>query len=171
MKLRLASVKRSYSPTAAAYNLYCYITMTSEWARMRLKSPASRLFTQAFIRAQIKGNIKAPRHWPTWGRQASCGPREPCCLSIETILVLFKITAKSLRPWGRLNIKMSSNQYRDPHVKDKTVPIPGKDGLYIETGPLCWFGSIADKMIFQQLLLSLRRAIEWSLCIANGVSI
>ena len=45
---------------------------------------------------------------------------------------------------GRLNIKMSSYQYKDPHVKDKTVsqpsffnmgiPIPGKDGLYIKTG-------------------------------------
>ena len=23
--------------------------------------------------------------------------------------------------WGRLSIKMSSYQYRDPHVKDKTV--------------------------------------------------
>ena len=30
------------------------ITMTSQWARWRLKSPASRLFTQ-------------PRHWPLWG--------------------------------------------------------------------------------------------------------
>ena len=40
---------------------------------------------------------------------------------------------------------MSSYQYRDPHVKDKTVsrpfylwqgsPIPGKDSLYIEAGP------------------------------------
>ena len=52
-------------------------------------------------------------------------------------------------PGGHLNIKMSSYQYRDSHVKDKTVPptvsdrlifnmgipIPGKDGLYIETGP------------------------------------
>ena len=28
------------------------------------QSPASRLLTQSFIRAQIKGNIKAPRHWP-----------------------------------------------------------------------------------------------------------
>ena len=34
--------------------------------RCRLKSPASRLFTQAFIQAQIKENIKAPRHWPLW---------------------------------------------------------------------------------------------------------
>ena len=25
------------------------------------------LITQAFIQAQIKGNIKAPRHWPLWG--------------------------------------------------------------------------------------------------------
>ena len=43
------------------------ITMTSQWARWRLKSPASRLFTQLFIQAQIKGNIKAPRQWPLWG--------------------------------------------------------------------------------------------------------
>ena len=25
------------------------------------------MFTQPFIRVQIKGNIKAPRHWPLWG--------------------------------------------------------------------------------------------------------
>ena len=35
--------------------------------RWRLKSPVSRLFTQAVIQAQIKENIKAPRHWPWWG--------------------------------------------------------------------------------------------------------
>ena len=53
-----------------------------------------------------------------------------------------------LWPGGYLSIKMSPYQYRDPHVKDKTVarsrdrlifnkgiPIPGKDRLYIETGP------------------------------------
>ena len=32
-----------------------------------LKSPASRLFTQTFIQAQIKENIKALRHWPLCG--------------------------------------------------------------------------------------------------------
>ena len=37
--------------------------MTSWWAWWRLKSPASRLFAQPFIQAQIKDNIKAPRHW------------------------------------------------------------------------------------------------------------
>ena len=43
------------------------ITMTSWWARWRLKSPVSRLFTQTFIRAQIKKNIEAPRHWHLCG--------------------------------------------------------------------------------------------------------
>ena len=43
------------------------ITMTSQWAWWRLRSPASRLFTQPFIRAQIRENIIAPRHWPLCG--------------------------------------------------------------------------------------------------------
>ena len=33
-----------------------------------VKSPASRLFTEPFIQAQIKENIKAPRHWPLCGK-------------------------------------------------------------------------------------------------------
>ena len=43
------------------------ITMTSYWSRWHLKSPASPLFTQPFIRAPIKENTKAPRHWPLCG--------------------------------------------------------------------------------------------------------
>ena len=42
------------------------ITMTS-WARWRLKSPASPLFAQLLVQAQLKENIKAPRHWPQCG--------------------------------------------------------------------------------------------------------
>ena len=45
-----------------------HITVTSWWERWRLKSPTSRLFTQLFIQAQIKENIKAPRHWPLCGK-------------------------------------------------------------------------------------------------------
>ena len=44
-----------------------FITLTSKLPRWRLKSPASRLFTQSFIQTQIKENIKAPRHWPLCG--------------------------------------------------------------------------------------------------------
>ena len=42
-------------------------TVTSLWVRWRLKRPASRLFTQPLIRAQIIEHIKAPRHWPLCG--------------------------------------------------------------------------------------------------------
>ena len=45
-----------------------YITMTSYWSQYRLKSPAWGLFIQPFIQAQIKENIKTPRHWPLWGK-------------------------------------------------------------------------------------------------------
>ena len=33
----------------------------------------SRLFTQSFIRAQIKENIKVPRHWPLCGEFTGTG--------------------------------------------------------------------------------------------------
>ena len=47
-------------------NPFANIRITSKWARCRFKLPASRLFTQSLIQAQIKENIKAPRHWPFW---------------------------------------------------------------------------------------------------------
>ena len=34
---------------------------------MAYQLPASRLFTQPFVQAQIKENIKAPRQWALWG--------------------------------------------------------------------------------------------------------
>ena len=49
------------------YIPYDNIAVTSKWTRWRLKSPASPLFTQPFIQAQIKENIKAPSHWPLGG--------------------------------------------------------------------------------------------------------
>ena len=55
----------SLTPLARLIDLNVnYITMTSQWPRWRLKSPASRLFTQPFIQTHIKENNKAPRHWP-----------------------------------------------------------------------------------------------------------
>ena len=48
-------------------NLSNIITVTSLWASWRLKSPASRLCTQPFVQAQIKANIKVPRHWSVRG--------------------------------------------------------------------------------------------------------
>ena len=53
--------KRSVMRTLKVRANQYFITI---WVRWRLKSPASPLFTQTFIQAQIKENIKAPRHWP-----------------------------------------------------------------------------------------------------------
>ena len=41
--------------------------------RLRLKSPAFRVFTQTFVHEQIKENTKALRHWPLW--EESTGDR------------------------------------------------------------------------------------------------
>ena len=41
--------------------------------RLRLKSPASRLFTQPFIQVEIKENILALRHWPLCGEFTGTG--------------------------------------------------------------------------------------------------
>ena len=57
-----------YSP-----NIYHTITVTSWWARWRFKSPASRLFIQPVIQAQIKENIKALRHWLCEGNSPVTG--------------------------------------------------------------------------------------------------
>ena len=59
---------------SSLYILHDYfITMTSQWAWWRLRSPASGLFTQPFIQTQIKENIKAPRHWPLCGEFTGTG--------------------------------------------------------------------------------------------------
>ena len=46
------------------------ITVTSQWARWRLKL---RLLIQPFVQTQIKENVKAPHHWPLWGKVTGTG--------------------------------------------------------------------------------------------------
>ena len=48
-----------------------HITLTSWWERWRIESTVSPLFTQPFIQARIKINIKAPRYWPLCGEFAA----------------------------------------------------------------------------------------------------
>ena len=59
--------KRCFVKWPSMLGVLLIITMTSWWARWRLKSPALRLFTQRVIQAQINENIKALCHWPFWG--------------------------------------------------------------------------------------------------------
>ena len=48
---------RCCSLTGSWRNIATSITMTSSWAWWCLKSPASRLFTQSFVQAQIKSKL------------------------------------------------------------------------------------------------------------------
>ena len=56
-----------YFPSEKDNLTWSIITMPSQWARWRPKSPASRLFPQPFIQAHIKENTNAPCHWPLTG--------------------------------------------------------------------------------------------------------
>ena len=49
-----------YNNNLEPYKNNSVITTMSSWARWRLKSAASSLFTQPLIQVQIKENIKAP---------------------------------------------------------------------------------------------------------------
>ena len=70
-KLKTQSVMMSY-------NKLWFITMTSQWAWRRLKSQASRLFTQLLIQRADQRNIRASRHWPLGGKITSfVRPFEP----------------------------------------------------------------------------------------------
>ena len=55
---------RASNVTLSSVRISRHITMTSLRAQWRLKSPASRLFTQPLTDAQIKENTKAQRRWP-----------------------------------------------------------------------------------------------------------
>ena len=83
------------------------LTMASQWVGWRLKSPASRLFTQPFIRAQIKENIKAPRHWPLCGEftgdrwiPRTNGQQRGNCFHLMTSSCLTHYRQSSLTPYG-----------------------------------------------------------------------
>ena len=50
-------------PPCVWYGNQIRITVTSWWARWRLKWSASRVFAQPIVLAQIEENIKVPHHW------------------------------------------------------------------------------------------------------------
>ena len=50
--------------TVPAWSSLEVITKTSQWAQWRPKSPASPVFAQLLVQAQIKESIKAQRRWP-----------------------------------------------------------------------------------------------------------
>ena len=76
------------------------ITLTSWWSRWRLKSPASRLFAQSFIQAQIKENIKVPRHWPLCGEFTRTGEIPAQRVSnAENVSIWWRHHDAAILPW------------------------------------------------------------------------
>ena len=63
--------------------------MTTVWARWRLKSPASPLFTQPFIQTQIKEIIKVPRHWHLCAGNSPVTGEFPAQMASNTEIFLF----------------------------------------------------------------------------------
>ena len=74
---------------------------------MHLKSPASRLFTQPFIQAQVKEKFKAQRHWPLC---RECDnhhyPRDWLSTTRDSILIKYKIYGlmKSLSLFAKFSL-------------------------------------------------------------------
>ena len=59
--------------------------------RWRFKSPASWLFTQPFIQAQINENIKAPRRWPLWGEFTGEFPPPQMASNAENVSIWWRL--------------------------------------------------------------------------------
>ena len=108
------------------------------------------LFAQPFVQAQIKENIKTPRHWPLWGKSPVTGESPSqrasnaesvliwCHHAIATIYSVLKATAVSLvsdlilvsrtkigrykRDWCWLRTRCYTYIYID--IKDDTEKLP-----------------------------------------------
>ena len=108
---------------------FLVITVTSYWVQWRLKSSASLLFTQPFIQAQIKKNIRAPHRWPLCRELTNdrCIPRTNGTITRkmfpfdDVIMVCYKSKPQLwLRHWRQLNyvFKRRTNNATE-HMKDK----------------------------------------------------
>ena len=80
---------------------------------MASQIPASRLFTQSFIQAQIKENIKAPRHLPLYGEFTETGEFPAQRAS----------NAENVSIWWRHHAKTCKHSMKSP-VNDPLDQIP-----------------------------------------------
>ena len=100
--MSICDVFRAVAPRDLSYfsnrlNDMLLITVTSQWARWRIKSPAPRLFTQPFVQAKINENIEAPRHWPMWGKSTN-DRWTPLASNAENVAIWWRHNIFSLIP-------------------------------------------------------------------------
>ena len=100
----------SSAQTRAHYNDVIISAMVSKW-------PASRLFTQPFIQAQIKENIKAPRPWPLCGESPVTGefPAQRAS-NTENVSIWWchHVMYYLLDAWEQIPVKCKSNNKSFP---------------------------------------------------------
>ena len=155
------------------------ITVTSSWARWRLKSPASRLSTQPFIQAQINENTKAPRHSPSCGEFTgdrwiphTKGQKRWKCFHLMTSTCI-SCTNDDPVHW-RIHVSLGLNEvYPDAwHIKTTYESINTSGPLQMQT-----FSMTFSKLIFMKynkILLSIFTeiciyAFFETQCLGNGV--
>ena len=94
-------------------------------ARRRLKSPASRLFTQPFIQTQIKENIKSPRHWPLCGEVTGTGdfPAQRTSYAENASISWRHHDTHQCRVMRNTEIKMSRNRHQAMIRSNTTISI------------------------------------------------
>ena len=93
--------------TLVMRNIVQSITVTSQWVRWRLKSPASGLLIQPFIFSQIKENTKASRHWPLcweftgdrWIPRTNGQLRRKCFHLMTSSCEKFHVTLAEVADW------------------------------------------------------------------------
>ena len=109
--------------------------MASWWARWRLKSPASRLFTQPFVQVQIKESIKALRHWCL--REEFTGDRWIPCTKGQLRGKCFHLMTSS---WiGSTNVSYKYKYIiKNRYVAHNQISWMGDEGDRIVIFPLLW---------------------------------
>ena len=113
--VKAATWKRHVDP-------WSLITMTSQCAQWCLKSPASPLFAQLFVQAQIKENIKAPRHWPLWG-EFSGGRWIPCTKGQLRGICFHLMTSSCAVVSSARHLSRTSPHNVTKHVYKSTSPL------------------------------------------------
>ena len=132
--LSAIEINNWHAPTYSFFSADCdygkIVKLTSKWPRWRLKSPAAAwLFTQSFIQAQIKENIKALRHWPLCGEFTGTGefPAQRAS-NAENISIwwrhhdpsgagtgLIQERTKRSKPWLRMFWLLASPSHHQPY--------------------------------------------------------
>ena len=100
----------------------------------RLKSPALRLFTLPLIRAQIKENITAPRHWPLCREFTGEFPVQMAS-NAENVSIWWRHHEKGSRDVVKQSLRLCNE--RTTKLQIHTMMTSTNRNIFRFTSPLC----------------------------------